>query len=256
MNTFIKSFTQKRVTFSILITAAIQLTGCSFYPSKYTAEPISGIVLNSTTGQPLAGAIVDVTWYSQDPDFHSPRREIFEIQEAVTDAEGHFTIPGWGPKKIDRSGASFDVRQPEILIYKYGYKPANHINLSHQTNSGSHGSIIRWYESTEMKIEPLIGTPEEKIGFFSHSFPLPVGVGGCEWKKRVNLILEYDKQIEDRENYYANLYKGKNDIYSEQAKSLYETWFLANERTHVEHDCPEIIELLSNARKSRSENKK
>lgn len=242
-------------------------TGCSFFPSKYTAEPISGVVLDNSTNKPLSGAVVVVTWYSQDPGLmHSLNREIFEIQEAVTDVEGHFTIPGWKQKKIDRSGASVDANQPEILIYKYGYKPTHRQNIQHEMNimgnyKDQHGSIIRWYAPTEIKIDPLIGSTKEKIEAlkdFEVLHPFPLSIYTCNWKKRINFLLEIDKQLEENEKYYFDLYKnnGEEENRRSGAYTTYEPWYLLDGYPPAIPECPGAKEVLLNARKLRSKNTK
>ena len=88
-------------------------------PWSYIAEPIEGRVVDQTTGQPIAGAVVVAQWVLAKP----PEGDTYEpwvVIEAVTDAEGRYHIPGWGPKRRPwfRWLSDYD---PQLVIFNSGY---------------------------------------------------------------------------------------------------------------------------------------
>jgi hypothetical protein len=218
----------------------------NFVTLFYRAEPISGVVRDAATGQPLAGAVVAINWSSQIPGFHSPNSKYFEDQEAVTDAQGRYTIPGWWIKFLPRAFASISTEEPTLLVYKYGYLPLRMRNIfDRTTNNGTwkdtHTFFIRWYEPTDLKITSLPSNEEEKMKLiFMNSSIAPSISYECSWKKMLPLILEADKQEEENEAYYAKLYN--DDKYLEP-------WFLKEQKSVT---CPGIIEILTDARKLRA----
>lgn len=63
-------------------------------PFAHAAPPVSGRVVDAITGRPVAGAAVLVYW----PGARAAPPYFFDalaVRETVTDASGHFTIPGW-----------------------------------------------------------------------------------------------------------------------------------------------------------------
>jgi hypothetical protein len=220
----------------------------NFVTLFYRAEPISGVVRDATTGQPLAGVVVVATWYSQVPGPMAPRTEEFEVQEATTDAQGRYTIPGWWIKFLPRVFASISTEQPSLFVYKYGYFPRSMKNIFDRTTNGgtwkdTHTFFIRWYEPKDIKITEVLGTEKEKIEFFEpNPFTNLSLTDGCRWKKVVNYLLEVDKQIQDGENYYA---KSRRDT-----KQL-EPWFVQESYPNKSLPCPGIVERLTDARKLR-----
>lgn len=98
-------------------------------PDTYSAAPISGRVIDADTGAPIAGAVVVADWTIWQrgllPLRASERFRRFEVQEALTDAEGRYRMPGWGP--IDRP-TGWDIHprgvdDPRLAVFKPGYDP-------------------------------------------------------------------------------------------------------------------------------------
>lgn len=144
----------KRLAKRLLIAAfSLIVANCSIH--FYKAEPISGVVIDESTGQPIAHAVVAATWHSQSPSFHSPNREYFETQEAVADEQGRFTMPGWRLKMLLRWWGSIDGREPSLVAYKYGYQPTEFWNAG----QGKHGFVIRWNGRDKIALTKLEGSP-------------------------------------------------------------------------------------------------
>jgi hypothetical protein len=90
-----------------------------YVPEFYTSERIEASVVDSESGEPVAGAVVVVLW--RQVDTYSERwSELFGVAELVTDAGGRFTVQRWGPRQ-SKSGAYIDRRSPELWVLKSGY---------------------------------------------------------------------------------------------------------------------------------------
>src|SRR5439155_780937 len=64
-------------------------------PPLYAANAIRATVVDATAGSPIEGAVVVAVWQLQTMSGEGPR---LQVSEAVTDRDGRFVIPGWGPK--------------------------------------------------------------------------------------------------------------------------------------------------------------
>jgi Carboxypeptidase regulatory-like domain len=216
-------YTKTRIAiFSILV--------IFFLAHFYHASPISGTVTDATTGQPVEGAVVIATWHSEFHQYHSPGNQEFEMQETLTDAQGRYTIPGWWIKFLPRFIGVMNTDEPEILAYKYAYKPE-------KTSVYKNGF-------PNLKIQLLSGTIQEKIEQFKSAVIIdPYIYRGCEWKNLTRILLEVDKQLQDHETYYANLYQNVEE---------FGPWFLKEDYLKWSKSCPGAVELLTNARKFRN----
>src|SRR3989304_3297455 len=95
-------------------------------PWSYIAEPIEGRVVDKETGQPIEGAVVVAQWILAKPlEGHSVDHWV--VIEAITDTEGRYHIPGWGPKTRpwNRWLSNYD---PKLVVFKLGYWPKKLIN--------------------------------------------------------------------------------------------------------------------------------
>ncbi|MES2674801.1 MAG: hypothetical protein V4660_11220 [Pseudomonadota bacterium] len=222
---------------------------CSSCVSGFSiAKPISGVILDEVTGQPVASVVVVAIWYSEHPSFHSPGRKVVEEQEAVADLHGHFTISGWRLRSLNGSLTSIDVSEPEMFVYKYGYLPQKIQNYSY---ADERILKVKLNGEFEIKIIPLRGTIKEKVEKFGDLslYALPI-YSELSWKKISNLLLEIDKQREDIEIYYASMRRNK-DSASSIAEDLCTPWYLQNYLLSMP-DWAGAIELLTNARKLRN----
>lgn len=101
----------------VLLILALLLVGLT--AAAPAAETYHGRVLDADTKQPLQGAVVTVIWMKYPfgstegvSDFHGAR-------EAVTDADGRFSIDATPPRKWNPFRALH--RRPEIIVFKPGY---------------------------------------------------------------------------------------------------------------------------------------
>lgn len=109
---------------SQLVAATLVSHGCAtaseeFPPPAYSAKEIRATVVDGSTGQPLEDVVVVARWvlarmYGDGPQLH--------IAESVTDRQGKFLIPAWGPKPRPALMALTD-KSPQLLLFKHGYVP-------------------------------------------------------------------------------------------------------------------------------------
>ncbi|HXC61029.1 MAG TPA: carboxypeptidase-like regulatory domain-containing protein, partial [Nitrospiria bacterium] len=85
------------------------------------AKPIEGRVVNKETGEPVEGAVVVAQWILATPP-EGKENDYWIVIETVTDAEGKYSIPGWGPEGRPRS-RWLDKYDPALEVFKPGYWP-------------------------------------------------------------------------------------------------------------------------------------
>jgi hypothetical protein len=109
--------------FFILICTAT-LPACAG-PLKYSADPIEAWVMDAETKQPLENVIVVAHWELETTSRIVPHQTnsagSLMILETVTDKNGRFYFPAWGPKWHLGTGNLTDS-DPELILFKSGYK--------------------------------------------------------------------------------------------------------------------------------------
>lgn len=93
---------------------------CAACSNTYRGAAIEGWVVDAQTKQPLEGVIVVVMWELEHGGFHPGQAGALFRKEAVTDGQGRFAFPAWGPMKAER-GFMRDAT-PYIAFFKRGYK--------------------------------------------------------------------------------------------------------------------------------------
>lgn len=88
-------------------------------PVLYRSEAIRARVVDFDSGSPVEGAVVFARWSRLDAFTRRPVTA-FHYFEAITDANGAFTIPAWGPRALDYD-YMLDARDPELWVLKQGY---------------------------------------------------------------------------------------------------------------------------------------
>ncbi|KAB0664179.1 carboxypeptidase regulatory-like domain-containing protein [Oryzomonas japonica] len=94
-----------KVIFVVLTTIMLFVSGCS--------GPLTGIVIDDESKTPIEGAIVHAEWFVT-VGIGLSHTETYAIQEAVTDKEGKFKIPGVSLLRPS-------ITPPEVIVYKKGY---------------------------------------------------------------------------------------------------------------------------------------
>lgn len=166
-----------------LCTLATPQPGNAFPPLSYSAKDIRATVVHEETGDPLPGVVVVALWelrqISARPRLH--------ITEAVTDAQGRFHVPGWGPK-VRPPLAELAYRSPLLILFKSGFTPLRLHNESrarveqvfpnYRTMPTKQlREMISWYRGSPedavqdciwdgltLQMEPFRGTLEQWLG--------------------------------------------------------------------------------------------
>jgi hypothetical protein len=84
------------------------------------AGPWRGQVVDAETGQPLEGVIVLSVWDKISPGLIHPRREYCDVDEVLTDANGHFVIP---ERAVLTANPFVSLDGPILHMFKPGYGP-------------------------------------------------------------------------------------------------------------------------------------
>lgn len=106
----------------ILVVTACIVQGC--VPS-YSAKEIEAWVIDAETQTPIEGVVVVAHWALKFGAEGGLQRDL-ELMESVTDADGRFYFPAWGPKEAPARipwYARLQNADPEIIVFKSGYEP-------------------------------------------------------------------------------------------------------------------------------------
>lgn len=107
-----------RILFVMVATLVIQ--ACA-HPMFYTAQEFSGKVVDADTDMPIEGVAIVAKWIPyQIRPVEGRYYGVMEVEEAVTDKDGKYTMPGWGPR-MRMPLTYLDNYDPEIWLYKKGY---------------------------------------------------------------------------------------------------------------------------------------
>jgi len=114
-----------RTVLLVVVATALQACGDLYY----TAAPIEAWVVDADTGAPIEGAVVTANWQMVAFGFDTGGRKKgqLEVMETVTDKNGRFYFPGF--TKINLSGNALGEADPQILIFKPGYRHLRATNL-------------------------------------------------------------------------------------------------------------------------------
>jgi hypothetical protein len=114
---------------------------CAGGPTPFTAAALRGQVVDADTGKAIEGAVLLARWnwrqyfagFHSGPSFDD-RGETLKVSEAVSDAQGRFTLAGFGPTV--RGMGKLEERAPSLTVFKSGYVPF-------QRNVGTETGTIR-----------------------------------------------------------------------------------------------------------------
>jgi hypothetical protein len=172
----------------LAFTAATAIPGASegFLPPVYSAKEIRASVVDAESGQPLERAVVVAVWQLEPVSGQGPRLQVTEV---VTDSEGRFLIPGWGPKPRPPL-TEFGNSSPFLVLFKSGYVPVRLVNsrksdfarlralttltaaqISYRAGwQGDPQEAVQesLWNGMAIRIEPFRGTPEEWFRSLDH----------------------------------------------------------------------------------------
>lgn len=107
--------------FGAALLCVVSCSGCAaVFGSSLSADATDSQVLDAETGQPIEGAVVVAYWEMHRGSIAGDSLPCgaASVEEAVTDKDGKFHIPGWGPVHSSCDMRSFD---PFLYVFKSGY---------------------------------------------------------------------------------------------------------------------------------------
>ena len=109
----------RRAVHGAVILALVLVSVACGSERTYTAEPIAARIVDADTGAPVEGVNVVAAWQAKGGLEGGNIMGYVTVMEDVTNANGEFSFPGWGPKKW-RNGAIRDGA-PLLILFKPGY---------------------------------------------------------------------------------------------------------------------------------------
>ena len=185
--------TVKSINLWLILGVALLWQPLSASAFIYSAEAIEGWVVDAGTDKPIEGVIVVAHWQLKGGfEGGNPVGEL-QIIEAVTDQNGRYYFPSWGPK-FAWSGY-LKSESPEILMFKPGYK---YLGVSNRWYRDRDTSKSDWNGKT-VKLEPFKRTLEEYARHLGRLSDLLWRIGHawaepCGWKSFPRMILALDAQ--------------------------------------------------------------
>lgn len=165
----------------------------------YTAEPMEARIIDADTKQPLEGAVVVAHWQLERGSVGGsyPAGQLM-VMETVTDKDGKFNFPGFGPKPAITSHLVH--KDPALILFKSGY---HYRVLTNQYTSDieQRTRMVRRSEWNGKTIEliPFKGTQEE---YAEHVHQLDNNLEwarygkDCEWKKIPRMLIALHRTSE------------------------------------------------------------
>jgi len=155
---------RKKISLYAVLGAILLFLGCNslIAPLVYFAKPFGGRVIDAESLQPIEGAVVVAEWrpyYLLFVDRSTPMK----VVETVTDAQGNYSFPGWGPR-LRLWTERLDVCDPELAVFKMGYKARLEVN---ERSRNTYVRASDW-DGVELELEPFRGTPAERLHEFEY----------------------------------------------------------------------------------------
>lgn len=163
----------------------------------YTAKAIEVRVVDAEIGKPLAGVIVVLNWELVDSS-RLPAGQL-TIAETVTDEDGKFSFPAWGPKALPPN-SRIDQKAPQLLLFKEGFQYRRFVNpvtasagRPSALDAAWNGKIIEMWRLPEdaiVRLGPDRVVSKRSLSFNGLSFSLGWLYRGrdCEWKQVPRMI--------------------------------------------------------------------
>ena len=198
------------VQYLMILISTLPLAACAM-PLTYSAEPMQARVIDADTKQPLAGVIVTANWQLEKgtPGGNIQAGQLM-VMEAVTDQDGKFAFPGWGPKTVWKG---FLVNEdPQLLLFKPSYEHQRLYNKYNSTRELRTRKVRRSdWDGKTLALKPFKGAQEEyadHLSFLHTSIRSIMADEDCEWKRipRLSVAMHKQKAIFRKEKILSSLY--------------------------------------------------
>ena len=173
-----------------------------FWPLR--AAPINSQVVDEGTRAPIEGAIVVAYWELNSGSIGGGSLPCgaANVEEAVTDKDGLFHMPGWGPT-WPTCHSRMNVDAPMMFVFKSGYDygkfingPGGNVYTTTTTRSAWNKQMpLRRFSSMDL-------TDRSARGYTAHiaSLNIELGLfvtylpGECNWKKMPSMLRALEMQ--------------------------------------------------------------
>jgi len=180
-----------RATLACIVAFAVTACGSE---RTYTAEPIAARIVDADTGTPVEGVNVVAAWQAKGGLEGGNIMGYVMVMEDVTNANGEFSFPGWGPKKWS-NGAIRDGA-PLLILFKPGYDAA----LLWESKYGVEFAPSHLSSSWNGKVIPLskyTGSPEgfrDQLSGLVTVLDTFIRADGCAWRSVPRFLKAIDGQ--------------------------------------------------------------
>jgi hypothetical protein len=170
------------------------LLAWSLFASSHSAPPMEARIV-APDGTPIAGAIVVASWSMRAAGSNFPVGPL-AVGEAVTDVDGRFRIPGWGPRQA-RDG-SINIAEPQVRVFKPGFVPLVLDNFAGVPMWSASSVIVFRFQNQNLTMAPFAGGLAEYeqvldplLNSLNVIFRTPVR-DGCLWRETPRLLLSLE----------------------------------------------------------------
>lgn len=179
----------------MVLLLALPLMGCRIY----SADPISGRVVDKATGEPIEGAVVVAAWIPTGGFEGNNPQGLVQVSEGITNASGEYTIPAWGPK-LYFGGGTLGINSPQLLVFKYGFEVEVGGEWTHwKSEAPSHmrsernGKVVELLRSNSLPTDYAVRLMSIDIRILDRI----AKAGGCTWQQVPFLLRAVDVARED-----------------------------------------------------------
>lgn len=191
----------------IACAAWFALTSCA--SPFYKSAPFSAQVVDSETGQPIAGAVVVASWELEKGSLDGSRHVGYlEVKETLTDANGRFSFEGFS--KANSSGGELRDADPAVLVFKGQYEAASFFS---SWNPGRPAGPFRtaWVDGKVLKLSK-IDTANSERGLRRRTFHRTLNsrinniIADCLWSRIPRLLMAMSEEKQRILSLYPEAY--------------------------------------------------
>lgn len=167
-------------------------------PPFYRAGAIEGRVVDDVTGAPIEGAHVLASW--ELVNFRVRHAAWAHVAETVTDGDGRFVIPSWGPTLRWPPWGAMRASEPRLSVFVRGHNP-----WSEQSGYAGRGlwTVTRDYQWRRKLISLRPRRHRDsyvrEVSGFAFGFHQEFVTQGCAWMTVPRFASEVRAAVDDLE---------------------------------------------------------